>query len=175
MLQRPGSSWGFGALLKDTSVVVLKEERALVIHSLTNNPCPASAASSRTCLIGLFEMNNTSWREQLLAVGAELKVETSSRTLSAPGSDALKVFACSYHRYSELNAIFVKYTNVFMSNRNTFYILLNTATSVQEYSSAKTYRLLNTNKVGVYMLLSVFLIKMTQDNSATTLKKLLLL
>ncbi len=39
MLQRPGSSWGFGALLKDTSVVVLKEERALVIHSPTNNPC----------------------------------------------------------------------------------------------------------------------------------------
>ncbi len=27
MLRRPGSSWGFGALLKDTSVVVLKEER----------------------------------------------------------------------------------------------------------------------------------------------------
>ncbi len=39
MLQRPGSSWGFGVLLKDTSVVVLKEERALVIHSPTNNPC----------------------------------------------------------------------------------------------------------------------------------------
>ncbi len=39
MLQRPGSSWGSGALLKDTSVVVLKEERALVIHSPTNNPC----------------------------------------------------------------------------------------------------------------------------------------
>ncbi len=34
-----GSSWGFGALLKDTSVVVLKEERVLVIHSPTNNPC----------------------------------------------------------------------------------------------------------------------------------------
>ncbi len=33
MLRRPGSSWGFGALLKDTSVVVLKEERALYIHS----------------------------------------------------------------------------------------------------------------------------------------------
>ncbi len=33
MLRRPGSSWGFGALLKDTSVVVLKEERALNIHS----------------------------------------------------------------------------------------------------------------------------------------------
>ncbi len=39
MLQPPGSSWGFGALLKDTSVVVLKEERVLVIHSPTNNPC----------------------------------------------------------------------------------------------------------------------------------------
>ncbi len=39
MLQRPGSSWGFGALLKDTSVVVLKEEKVLVIHSPTNNPC----------------------------------------------------------------------------------------------------------------------------------------
>ncbi len=26
MLQRPGSSWGFGALLKDTSVMVLKED-----------------------------------------------------------------------------------------------------------------------------------------------------
>ncbi len=26
MLQHPGSSWGFGALLKDTSVVVLKED-----------------------------------------------------------------------------------------------------------------------------------------------------
>ncbi len=33
MLRRPGSSWGFGALLKDTSVVVLKVERALYIHS----------------------------------------------------------------------------------------------------------------------------------------------
>ncbi len=27
------------ALLKDTSVMVLKEKRALVIHSPTNNPC----------------------------------------------------------------------------------------------------------------------------------------
>ncbi len=32
MLWRPGSSWGFGALLKGTSVVVLKAERALDIH-----------------------------------------------------------------------------------------------------------------------------------------------
>ncbi len=34
MLRRLGSSWGFGALLKGlTSVMVLKEERTLVIHS----------------------------------------------------------------------------------------------------------------------------------------------
>ncbi len=39
MLRRPGSSWGFGALLKGTSVVVLKEERALDIHSPTYNSC----------------------------------------------------------------------------------------------------------------------------------------
>ncbi len=34
MLRRPGSSWGFGALLKDTSVVVLKEDTPP-----TSNPC----------------------------------------------------------------------------------------------------------------------------------------
>ncbi len=34
----PGEQLGFGALLKDTSVVVLKVERALYIHSPTNNP-----------------------------------------------------------------------------------------------------------------------------------------
>ncbi len=33
MLRRPGSSWGSGALFKGTSVVVLKEERALYIQS----------------------------------------------------------------------------------------------------------------------------------------------
>ncbi len=33
MLRRPGSSWGFGALLKGTSVMVLRVERALYIHS----------------------------------------------------------------------------------------------------------------------------------------------
>ncbi len=33
MLRHPGSGWGFGALLKSTSVVVLKVERALDIHS----------------------------------------------------------------------------------------------------------------------------------------------
>ncbi len=33
MLQRPGSSWGFGALLKGTYVVVLKVESVMYIHS----------------------------------------------------------------------------------------------------------------------------------------------
>ncbi len=33
MLQCPGSSWGFGALLKGTSAVVLRVERVLYIHS----------------------------------------------------------------------------------------------------------------------------------------------
>ncbi len=33
MLRCPGSSWGLGALLKGTSVVVLRVERALYIHS----------------------------------------------------------------------------------------------------------------------------------------------
>ncbi len=38
--RHPGSSWGFGALLKGlTSVVVLKVERTLVIHPPHNNSC----------------------------------------------------------------------------------------------------------------------------------------
>ncbi len=39
MLRRPGSSWGFSALLKGTSVVVLTVERVLYIHSPTYNSC----------------------------------------------------------------------------------------------------------------------------------------
>ncbi len=41
MLRRQGSSWGFGALLKGTSVVVLKVERALYIHSPHLQSLPA--------------------------------------------------------------------------------------------------------------------------------------
>ncbi len=37
--QCSGSSWGIGALLKGTSVVVLRVERALYIHSPTYNSC----------------------------------------------------------------------------------------------------------------------------------------
>ncbi len=37
--KRPGSSWGFSALLKDTSVVVLRVKSTLYIHSLAYNPC----------------------------------------------------------------------------------------------------------------------------------------
>ncbi len=41
MLRCPGSSCGFGALLKSTSVVVLKVKRALVIHSPHLQSLPA--------------------------------------------------------------------------------------------------------------------------------------
>ncbi len=41
MLRRPWSSWGFGALLKGTSVVVLRVERALDFHSPHQQFLPA--------------------------------------------------------------------------------------------------------------------------------------
>ncbi len=47
MLRRPGSSWGFGALLKGTSVVVLKDERALYIHSPHPQSLPARDSNSQ--------------------------------------------------------------------------------------------------------------------------------
>ncbi len=47
MLRRPGSSWGFGALLKGTSVVVLKVERALYIHSPHLQFLPARDSNSQ--------------------------------------------------------------------------------------------------------------------------------
>ncbi len=40
MLRHPGSSWGFGALLKGTSVVVFKVEESTV-HSLLQSTIPA--------------------------------------------------------------------------------------------------------------------------------------
>ncbi len=63
MLQRPGSSWGFGVLLKDTSVVVLKEERALVIHSPTNNPCRTRDSNPQPLD---YESNSLTIRPQLV-------------------------------------------------------------------------------------------------------------
>ncbi len=47
MLRCPGSSWGFGVLLKGTSVVVLKEERALYIHSPHLQSLPARDSNSQ--------------------------------------------------------------------------------------------------------------------------------
>ncbi len=41
MLRRPGNSWGFSALLKGTSVVVLRVERAVYIHSPHLQSLPA--------------------------------------------------------------------------------------------------------------------------------------
>ncbi len=46
MLQRPGSSWGFGALLKDTSVVVLKEDTPTIpARTWDSNPQPSAYKS----------------------------------------------------------------------------------------------------------------------------------
>ncbi len=47
MLRRPGSSWGFGALLKGTSVVVLRVERELYIHSPHLQFLPAQDSNSQ--------------------------------------------------------------------------------------------------------------------------------
>ncbi len=47
MLRCPGSSWGFGALLKGTSVVVLRVERALYIHSPHLQFLPARDSNSQ--------------------------------------------------------------------------------------------------------------------------------
>ncbi len=47
MLRRPGSSWGFGALLKGTSVVVLRVERALYIHFPHLQSLPARDSNSQ--------------------------------------------------------------------------------------------------------------------------------
>ncbi len=47
MLRRPGSSWGFSALLKGTSVVLLKEDRALYIHSPHLQLLPARDSNSQ--------------------------------------------------------------------------------------------------------------------------------
>ncbi len=52
MLWCPGSSWGFGALLKGTSVVVLKVEESAV-HSL---PPPTIPASPRLELATFFSL-----------------------------------------------------------------------------------------------------------------------
>ncbi len=62
MLQRPGSSWGFSVLLKGTSVVVLKEERALYIHSPTYNSCQTWDSNSQP--LG-YKSNSLTIRPQL--------------------------------------------------------------------------------------------------------------
>ncbi len=47
MLRCPGSSWGFGVLIKGTSVVVLRVERALYIHSPHLQYLPARDSNSQ--------------------------------------------------------------------------------------------------------------------------------
>ncbi len=47
MLRCPGSSWGFSALLKGTSVVVLRVKRVLYIHSPHQQNLPAWDSNSQ--------------------------------------------------------------------------------------------------------------------------------
>ncbi len=63
MLRRPGSSWGFGALLKSTSVVVLRVERALYIHSPHLQFLPARDLNSQPLD---YESDSLTIRPQLM-------------------------------------------------------------------------------------------------------------
>ncbi len=70
MFQRPGSSWVSGALLKDTSVVVLMEERSLVIHSPTNNPCRTRDSNPQPLD---YKSNSLTIRPRLLLLSSSLQ------------------------------------------------------------------------------------------------------
>ncbi len=58
MLRHPGSSWGFSALLKGTSVVLLKVERALDIHSPHLQSLPDRDSNSQPFD---YESDSTIW------------------------------------------------------------------------------------------------------------------
>ncbi len=72
MLRRPGSSWGFGALLKGTSVVVLKVERVLYIHSPHRQFLPAR--DSNPWPLG-YESDSLTMRPQLPFKNNKLETE----------------------------------------------------------------------------------------------------
>ncbi len=73
MLRRPGSSWGFGALLKGTSVMVLMVERALYIHSPHQQFLPARDSNSQPFI---YESDSLTIRPRLplKAINIELGV-----------------------------------------------------------------------------------------------------
>ncbi len=58
MLRRPGGSWGFVVLLKGTSVVVFKVERALYIHSPPPPTIPAGPRIELTTFQLRFRLSN---------------------------------------------------------------------------------------------------------------------
>ncbi len=73
MLRRPGSSWGFGALIKGTSVVVLKVERTLYIHSPHLKFLPARDSNSLD-----YESDTLTIRPRLpLVVAGQLAITPS--------------------------------------------------------------------------------------------------
>ncbi len=69
MLWCPGSSWGFGALLKGTSVVVLRVERALVIHSPHLQFLPARDSNSQP--LG-YESDSLTIRPRLIQIRSNI-------------------------------------------------------------------------------------------------------
>ncbi len=71
ILRRPGSSWGISALLKGlTSVVVLKVERALVIHSPHQQSLPD---------LGIEPGNHLGYKSNSLTIRPQLPQYTGPR------------------------------------------------------------------------------------------------
>ncbi len=105
MLRRLGSSWGFGALLKGTSVMVLKVERVLDIHSPHLQFLPARDSNSQPfdyesdSLTIRPRLPKTSQNEQINKQTKKLKSLVTSRvcersgaaTISPPHSEHLKI------------------------------------------------------------------------------------
>ncbi len=84
MLRCPGSSWGFGALFKGTSVVVLRVERALYIHSphlqflpatfglrvRLSNHWATTSPMSHAVLMGLLH-DYISYAKEIMKIGSD--------------------------------------------------------------------------------------------------------
>ncbi len=92
MLRRPGSSWGFGALLKGTSVVVLKEERVLYIHSPHLQFLPARDSNSQS-----FDYESDS-----LTIRPRLPIVIFNRKMITLDFSATTIVLFQTHYYSSL-------------------------------------------------------------------------
>ncbi len=114
MLRCPGSSWGFGALFKGTSVVVLRVERALYIHSPHLQFLPAT--------FGLRVRLSNHWAttspmSHAVLMGLLHDYISYAKEIMKIGSDALSVFRdyetnckCIICKYQMLNACSVLFS-----------------------------------------------------------------